>query len=148
MPLPLPPMPPRVAAIKAAIETRLDFSALADGGEAVVLAWAKSHGLRGAVLIREWQTNYRQAVDTMERKNSSATKSSQSFQEPHADLDHWDDIEASAPDDEGLPTDDEDDLEICKACAGRGRDSAGNRCLTCGGTGKAPVDDEDDSNEE
>jgi hypothetical protein len=58
------------------------------------------------------------------------------------DLDYWGDVEpVDDPDDDG-------DLEICKACDGSGRDSAGNRCLVCGGSGKAPADDEDDSNEE
>ena len=52
-------MPARVAAIKAAIESRQDFTGLAHGGEGAVVAWARTHGLNGRGLILEWQATYR-----------------------------------------------------------------------------------------
>ena len=60
-------MPKRVADIKAAIESRQDFTGLAAGGEDAVVRWAKGNGLNGRVLICEWQQTYRQAQAQVER---------------------------------------------------------------------------------
>lgn len=63
----MPPLPPRVAAIKRAIETRLDFTVLGDAGEEEVVRYYRRQGVNGRAKICEWQawgsaTNSRRAV--------------------------------------------------------------------------------------
>ena len=60
-------MPARVAAIRAAIESRQDFTGLANGGEDAVVRWARTRGLNGRALILEWQQAYRQRQAQVER---------------------------------------------------------------------------------
>ena len=61
------------------------------------------------------------------------------------DLDYW------ADDDQDDGGDDGDEAETvpCQVCNGRGRDTAGNVCAVCNGSGVAPLDDdnEDDDDE-
>ena len=51
----MPPMPPRVSAIKRAIIETLDFSCLRNGGELAVGEWARTFGANGNALIITWQ---------------------------------------------------------------------------------------------
>ena len=140
-------MPARVAAIKAAIETRQDFTGLANGGEDAVARWAKSHGMNGRQLILGWQQTYRQRQAHVERghKKPSNTDSNERVSKRDVaamhDLDYWSDSEPE-PDDDG-------DVTPCPACNGRGKDAAGNRCEACEGSGKvSPNDDEEDDDGE
>jgi hypothetical protein len=101
----MPPMPPRVATIKRAIESRQDFSVLADGGEAAVRTWAKEHGMNGCALIIQWQANYRQQQAQAERvarqKKTLPQKPAEGFPERDIaalhDLDFWPDDWSAAP---------------------------------------------------
>ena len=138
-------MPARVAAIRAAIESRQDFTGLANGGEDAVVRWARTRGLNGRALILEWQQNYRQRQAQVERghkKTLPPTDGKVSQAAAMHDLDYWaDDTE---PDDD----DGDGDVTPCAVCDGRGKDAAGNRCEACEGSGKvSPNDDEDDDDE-
>lgn len=53
-------MPARVRRIKLAIESREDFTGLANGGEAEVFRYARSIGMRGGELVIQWQQTFRQ----------------------------------------------------------------------------------------
>ena len=151
----MPPMPARVAAIKAAIETRQDFSVLAHGGEDAVAAWARTHGMNGRALICEWQQAYLRAhLSTGGRSKKTGNLNTNSYpglpkrdigmtSAGVVDLDYWSDTEPDEPDD-----DPDDDLIPCAACAGRGKDSAGNRCSACNGTGKVTPSDGDENEDE
>jgi hypothetical protein len=142
----MPPMPARVAAIKAAIETRQDFSVLAHGGEDAVAAWARTHGLNGRGLILEWQQNYRLAQARQVSPQSAGKPPRPAPIETELrldDLDYWSDTEPEPDDD-----DDGDDVP-CPTCNGRGRDAAGNRCAVCNGSGRvAPEDNEDEDDDD
>lgn len=94
----MPPMPTRVAAIRAAIETRQDFSVLADGGEAEVRAWAETHGLNGCALVLQWQAKFKQ------QQQADATRPVR-VELLADDLDYWGDAKPAAP------VDDEEDGE-------------------------------------
>ena len=131
----MPPMPPRVRAIKKAIEERQDFSTLADGGEAEVMQYARRSGQRGGALILEWQGNYRQRQAAGPRQQkAAATRHILSH-----DLDFWSFDDEPADPDECDPDDDDDDgdNDDCATCRGTGRVS----CRACNGTGKVPADE-------
>jgi hypothetical protein len=141
------PMPPRVAAIKAAIESKQDFTGLAHGGEAEVFRWARAHGMRGGALVLQWHEAYRQRQAQARQVMSEVDKTPRParIETEFRDLDHW----ASDDDqDDGGDDDPDDDLIPCAACAGRGKDSAGNRCAVCGGSGKVTPSDGDENEDE
>jgi hypothetical protein len=56
------------------------------------------------------------------------------------DLDYWP-LASQEPDGD-------DDTRVCGACNGNGRDAAGNVCRACSGTGKAPSDGDEDTDDE
>jgi hypothetical protein len=132
-----------VAAIKRAIETHQDFTGLANGGEAEVFAYARSLGMRRCgALVLQWQETYRR----MQAQGAAAVISTAPLEKNlrRGDLDFWAEDDAE-PDDDDLP---EDERPLCGACGGKGRDAAGNRCVVCGGSGRAPKDDEDIDDDE
>lgn len=139
-------MPARVAAIRRAIETRQDFSTLANRGEAEVFKYARSIGMRGGELVLQWQETFRlrqaQAarveVDVYHGRHFAARRAETIL--TANDLDDWSNWadKPDAPDD-----DDGDEVAPCATCNGSGRDSAGNVCKVCNGSGKAPANDEE-----
>jgi hypothetical protein len=131
-------MPPRVAAIKRAIQTRLNFSVLRDGGEAAVQAWGRACGMRWPnMLIVQWQADFNQMRKT----------------KPVVDDDEQDDLGPTPPNwpnDPLAPDEDDEDeagqdteqtTKLCPKCRGLGRDSTGSRCDRCGGSGRVKMDD-------
>ena len=139
-------MPARVAAIKAAIETRQDFSCLAHGGEDAVVRWARTRGLNGRALILEWQQNYRQAQawSAAQGQQRAAARPAR-IETEFRDLDFWAD---EPEDDRGDPDDRDDELKqttkACDACRGLGVAKDGSPCSRCNGTGRIDRDDVDD----
>ena len=145
-------MPARVAAIRAAIESRQDFTGLANGGEDAVARWARTRGLNGRALILEWQQAYRQRQAQVERghkkpldQESGPGVSKRDVAAMH-DLDYWSDSEPE-PDDDGDGGDDAETVP-CQVCNGAGKDVTGRVCAACGGTGVAPDDDKPDDDDE
>jgi hypothetical protein len=141
-------LPRRIAEIRDAIEARLDFTGLANGGETALFEWAKRHGLRGPSLVLEWQRNYNRAHG--EGARPAAAKSARPARVERYwlsdDLDHWasdDDVE---PDD---VDDGDDDSMMCPKCLGVGC-VEGERCSQCGGSGRVPIpgDDDDEENDD
>jgi hypothetical protein len=63
------------------------------------------------------------------------------------DLDYWADDRDRLPEDDGS-VGVEERQGVCKACGGRGRDSAGRVCGTCHGIGRVSVADDDDDDDE
>jgi hypothetical protein len=143
----MPPMPPRVAAIQRAIETRQDFSVLANGGEAEVFAWAKRHGMKGGVLICAWQENYRQR-QAVGATSGRGDKKDAAMRSHDFDLDYWGDAPVDDREDDDDP--EQQTTKTCPQCAGKGRDHSGDTCSRCGGSGRVPLDDfeEDDKHVE
>jgi hypothetical protein len=110
-------LPPFVQRMKTAIETQLDFSVLANGGEARLFQWAKQNGLRGPALVLQWQADYNRAHGdgarpaAPKRARPARIETNMAFD----DLDHWasdDDVE---PDD---VDDGDDDSMMCPKCLG------------------------------
>jgi hypothetical protein len=133
------PMPKRVAAIKRAIESELDFSVLARGGEDAVADYYRSIGMNGRAKICEWQ---RTGLAAKWRQQAPAARPART-EARLDDLDFWGDDD-DAPIDDDVP----DDQPVCSACKGSGRDAAGNECQICGGTGKIPAEDQPDDDDE
>ncbi len=147
-------MPERVREIKRSIETRQDFTGLANGGEDAVVRWARGNGLNGRVLICEWQQTYRQAQAQVERghKKTLNQESGSGVFKPEAavmrDLDYWADDEPVEPDDD--PDDSTDQTtKTCDSCRGLGRTADGATCERCSGSGRVPIDpDQEDDNDD
>jgi hypothetical protein len=144
-------LPPFAEAMRTAIETKCDFSVLANGGEARLFAWAKQNGLRGPVLVTTWARNYNQwhgGEGTRPAAPKSARPARIETDWLADDLDHW----AQDTDEEPDSDDDTEDSEAawvpCAACNGKGKDAAGNVCQACGGTGRVIDEGGDDGDED
>jgi hypothetical protein len=134
-------MPPRVAAIKRAIQTRLNFSVLRDGGEAAVQAWGRACGMKWPnMLIVQWQDDYNRM-----RKTKPVVDDDESTPDDLGpERPDWP-SDPLAPDDDGEDDEDEagEDTEqltrSCPKCRGLGRDSSGSKCDRCNGSGRIPA---------
>jgi hypothetical protein len=137
--------------------------------------WRKAEPLmspeeRGAV----WDS--RQHVKAMaERHRKTAVMPGHDFAAVSNDLDYWPpELEGkpapmppqrippmpTSDDDEDSPSppvlpdhpeeddDTEQETKVCPTCMGKGTDHSGRTCATCGGTGRVPMDDVDDDDEE
>jgi hypothetical protein len=145
-------MPRRVAEIRHAIVTNLDFTVLAHGGEAEVFEWARQNGRRGGSVVIEWEHEYRrqqQALSPVARPAPAP--------QPKVEDDEPDDLGPEPP--EEWPVDDDNDdgapppqspTILCPTCRGTGRDKSGAKCSACNGTGRVPsvIDDDDDDDDD
>jgi hypothetical protein len=133
-------MPPRVVAIKKAIQTRLDFRVLQDGGEAAVQAWGRACGLKWPnTLILKWQRDFNQmkktkpAVDDDEREQDDLGPTPPGWPD--------DPLAPDEDDEEEAGEDTEQQTKLCPKCRGLGRDQTGSKCDRCGGSGRVKMGD-------
>jgi hypothetical protein len=141
-----PAMPQRVAEIRKAIKTRIDYTVLRNGGREAVYAYGKACGLRWPnTLITSWSDDFKRTYDLsawtygrIERKNRPAVDDDGEPRQPDDPFDEPDDDE---------DTDDANDdsvrqrTKLCPQCRGTGRDRDGARCARCKGSGRVGVDD-------
>ena len=130
----MPPMSERVRRIKSAIESRQDFTGLANGGEAEVFRYARSIGRRGGELVIEWQQSYRQrhgesagAATALARRRETP-KATRVETANFADLDDWSGYERAAICADDAPANQTCQCE-CDACrAGNCADCSNEDC--------------------
>jgi hypothetical protein len=147
--MPKTSMPPRVAAIKRAIQTRLDFSLLQNGGQEAVMAFGKALGMQFPMrLVTSWQRDFEQSYDLSELiwNGRAVPKGTKRRSPAIADDDRPDDCDPDT--DEDCDDEAETTTELCPACRGTGRDSAGEECARCGGSGRVDLDDIDDDDDD
>jgi hypothetical protein len=145
-------LPPFVREMKTAIETELDFTVLAHGGEARLFAWAKQNGLRGPALVTTWQRSYNQSHGGEGTRPAAPKKPMDDLGPDAPGLDDWPD-DSDNDDDDSPP--EQPPTILCPTCRGLGCDKTGQKCSECNGTGRIPApgsesddDDEWDDNEE
>jgi hypothetical protein len=106
--------------------------------ERMLRDYARARGLTAEQLIAAW----RRDASALPHRRSALKAAPVEAHFVSEDLDFWaDDVE---PDDD----DELDGPRVCGACHGTGFDSTGGVCRACGGTGKAPGDEEDDEDGE
>ncbi len=143
-------MPTRVRQIQRAIEERLDFSTLADGGEDAVVEYGRSIGANGRALICQWQQTGmakqwtgQQAARPTQRQQAARVITESVRTSGMEDLDHW-----ASDDTEPIDDDPPDDMPTCSGCGGSGRGRDGGVCPICNGKGRIPAEDQPDDGED
>ena len=97
-------LPPRIARIKHAIESKLDFTGLRDGGEEAVVQFYRPRGQNGRAVICEWQAVGMRAQER--RQGAGVTVSQRAAVDlASSDLDYW-------PEDWVGPDDGDEDEEL------------------------------------
>jgi hypothetical protein len=142
-------MPPRVAEIRKAIRSRLDFSLLRDGGQEAVMQYGRAIGMRYPMqLITGWQHDFEQSHDLSELIWSGRAVPKRTKRTSPAVIDDDEPCDPGTDDDCDPDDEAETTTRSCPACRGLGTDSTGGTCERCGGSGRVDLDDDGDDDDD